>query len=1032
MIKWFAEHPTAANLLLVIIIAAGFFTAPSLIKETFPDYNPTEVSIDIKYKGASSSDVELAICSRVFDAVKSVDYLVDFQCVSQDNFANSIAKMSPQGDPLRFLNDLQTEINAIKNLPRESEKPIIKELHRTDLVMAIAITPNIEISSAELEDFALLFQKELLALSGVAKVQLQGVSQRQWLIEADHSVLSKYGINAKNLAAIIRGQNVDLPLGTLETKHSNISLRLVEQSQSLQDLNSIVIKTDSNGTELKLEDIAVISEVNEKAEEKIIFNGKQSVILEVSKSKNSDALKVKESVTELLKQKHTNKAFNFNITQDMTSIVEDRLKMLVSNGIAGFILVVLVMSIFYKPRLAVWAVLGLPVAFMGAFFFMSITGMSLNMITLVGLLMAIGIVMDDAIVITDNIVKKFEESHSASQAAYYGTIEVIPGVLSSFLTTASVFVPLAFLAGELGAVLEVLPVALIGALTASLIEAFLILPHHIKHSGLKKDKQTSKFYTAFNKKFESFRSWVGEQTDKSINNRGLVLSLVATFFLISTGYILGGHINSEAMPDMDGDVLEARILMPAGTPLDKTEDAVTKVLNALQAVSQKESKNSNQELIQSYQERYNYNLSVNEQGTHVATIIVDLLTAENRSITLDELTSQWKDEIGSLDNISQLIIQEPGFGPAGIPIEIDILGHDLDTLKQAANSLNAELGKYAAVYNITDNLRQSNPQKVFTLTEGAYTTGLTANEIASQLRAGVLGDVVDNLRIGDNEIEVVVRQSIESRNSLDDLTVQTITLPNGELAPLSTVVNIKDAISWAQITQTNGVRSVTVSANVDTRMSTGQEIVKSLESTWFKGFKDEYPKLSYSVKGQVERSQETGGSIGSRLLIGLVGVFVILSFQFKSYLEPIVVFVTIPLALLGALWGHVLMGYYISMPSLIGAASLSGIVVNNSILLIQFTKSNFEKVGDIKIAAGMASRERLRPIVISSTTTIIGLLPLLFESSTQAVSIKPLVISVVFGLLFSVVLVIVVIPAFYTLLFDLKKKFTQQTTSEAV
>jgi len=1021
VIRWFAGHPTAANLLLVVLLAMGLFAAPSLKRETFPDYRPVEVSVEVVYRGASADDVEDAICRRVHDAVKGIDFLDETVCVAQDNVASATISMLAGGDPVRFLSDIDTEINAIDEFPERAEAPVVRELHRSDLVAAVAVAGDMPLD--QLEDYAFALERRIMTLPGVASVDIKGVSQRQWQVEVPREVLGQHGLSARELAARVARQNIDMPLGTLETAGRDFQLRFTDQRRSLSELEDLVVISDGQGGELILGQIATLREVGEREEEKIRFNGERAVVLEVSKTLRDDSLRVMDALSDLVESesRRIGDGLRMSITQDMTTIVRDRLQMLVSNGFMGLALVVLVMSLFFRPRLALWAVLGLPAAFMGAFFVMGVMGLSLNMITLVALLMAIGIVMDDAVVITDNIAAHADRQDSALEAVVAGTRQVLPGVLSSFLTTVSVFIPLSFLAGELGAVLEVLPVVLIAALAASLIEAFWILPHHLKGSVTRLAQgRESRFRAAFERGFERFRERVGRAADAAIRWRHATLGLVLLIMLGSAGFIAGGHIGSEAMPDIDGDVLEARILMPQGTPLERTEAVAEQVEAAMRRLDARlgPDQPGQADLVEAVQVRFNRNPSARESGTHVATVMVDLLTAELRTLTLDELTERWRDEIGAIAGILSLIIQEPGFGPAGIPVEVRLQGENLDALKAAALDAASQLGGYTAAYNVLDDLRPGRPQRTFSLASGALGAGVSAEDVAAQLRAAWLGEIADTQRIGDRDVEILLRQPEGDRNSLDDLADQTIVLPDGSRMPLGEAVNIREQRDWARITHIDGRRTVTVEANVDARLSSGQAIVSDLRGQWLDQFRASHPDVKVGFEGQVARSAETGGTIGRGLLIGLVGIFVILSFQFRSYVEPLIVMLSIPLAFIGAIWGHVLMGYYLSMPSLIGAAGLAGIVVNNAILLIHFIKSHRERGLSASEAAGQASRDRLRAILISLSTTIAGLAPLLAETSTQADAIKPLVISVVFGLLSATVLVLLVIPALYVLFDD--------------
>lgn len=1022
MIRWFAGHPTAANLLLIVLLAVGVFAAPSLKRETFPDYRPVEVSIEVTYRGATAADVEDEICGRVHDAVNGVDYLDELTCAARTNRASAVATMAEGGDPIRFLNEIETEVGAITDLPERAEEPVVRELNRSDLVAAVAVTGDMP--RGQLEDYGYRLEDRIMALPGVAGVRIQGVSQRQWQVSVSREVLNQHGLSARELAARVASQNVDMPLGTLKTRDRDIQLRFTDQRRTLRQLERLVVVSDPAGGELTLSDIATIEQVGEWEEEKIRFNGDPAVVLEVSKTLRDDSLRVKEALESVVaeEERRFNDGVRLTVTQDMTSIVRDRLQMLVENGLLGLVLVTVVMSLFFRPRLAIWGVLGLPAAFMGAFFVMAITGLSLNMITLVALLMAIGIVMDDAVVIVDNIAVHASEQPTALAAVTEGTRQVLPGVLSSFLTTVVVFGPLAFLAGELGAVLEVLPVVLIAALAASLIEAFWVLPHHLKGGVPRlREGHESRFRQTFDRGFEAFREGVGRIADRAIRWRYGVLGLLLVVVLGSTGFLAGGHIGSEAMPAIDGDVLEARILMPQGTPLSRTEVVTERVEAAMQRLDQRFTPRQpgNAPLVESVQTRFNCNPSADEAGPHVATVMVDLLTAERRTLDLDRLTAAWREEIGAVTGIHSLTIQEPGFGPAGIPIKMRLQGRDLDALEAAARDAAEHLNGYAATYNVMGDLRPGKPQRSLSLAPGAHGLGLTAESVASQLRAAWLGQIAATQRIGQRDVEIVVSEPDSDRNSLDDLTDQTITLPGGEQVPLGEVAEIRGQRQWARITRIDGRRTVTVEANVDARQSSGPDVVADLrDSGWLDSFRKHHPEVDVVFDGQVARSAETGGSIARALLIGLVGVFVILSFQFRSYVEPAMVMLAIPLAFLGAVWGHVLTGYYLSMPSLVGAAGLAGIAVNDAILLVHFIKGHRGRGVSAAEAAARASRDRLRAILITSSTTIAGLLPLLLETSTQADAIKPLVVSVVFGLITITVLVLVVIPALYVLFDD--------------
>ncbi|MBL3825982.1 MULTISPECIES: efflux RND transporter permease subunit [unclassified Marinobacter] len=1022
MIRWFAGHPTAANLLLILMLAAGLFAAPNLTRETFPDYLPPEVSITIEYRGATAADVEEAICQRLGEALQQVEHMQEIRCTARENQAQTIASMEPGGDMGQFLDDIRTEIEALTDLPEEAEDPIIRELYRTDLVAAIAVTGPM--SFVHLESYTRQLEDHLFAIEGVANVVPVGLSQRQWQVEISRDRLRQYGLGVQDIARAISSQNVDMPLGTLETHSQDIQLRFVDERRSLQTLASLPVLGSQPGAVLTLGDIATLSETYERREERVEFNGQQAIILEIHKNRDEDALRVMGALQAFITEETARRGgtVNLEITQDMTSIVKDRLQMLVGNGVTGLVLVGLVMALFFRPRLAFWALFGLPAAFAGAFVMMALAGLSLNMITLVALLMAIGIVMDDSVVVTENIARHASEGATPLQAAAQGTLEILPGVLSSFLTTVSVFLPLAFLAGELGSVLEVLPVVLIAALAASLIEAFWILPHHLKSGlGQGRDKPASRFRARFDRVFEASREKVGQLADTAIRFRYGVLAGVLIILLGSVGLMAGGHVRMEAMPEIDGDVLEARLLMPQGTPLHRTREITNRISAAMLRLNEEYTPQQpdGQALVRNVQTRFNQHAGAGEKGAHVATVMADLLTAENRTVDLATLTNRWYQEIGDIPGLIALNIQEPGFGPAGTPIEIRLQGSDLDQLKEAARFMGNAVAQYTGTFNVLEDLRPGKPQRTLKLKDSALPLGLTASDVARQIRTALLGDIVDTVQIDDQHIEILVRQNRAERSTRAFLEDTVIAGKTGQMIPLREVADITEERQWAQVTRIDGLRTVTVSADVNGRQTNADAIVTDLQNHAFPELRERWPELTLQVEGQTARSRETGQSIAQGLLIGLLGIFLILSFQFRSYLEPLIVMLSIPVAFMGAVWGHLIMGYNLSMPSIIGAASLAGIVVNNAILLVQFIKSYREQGRTTAEAAGDASRNRFRAIMITTSTTVAGLLPLLTETSTQAMAVIPLVISVVFGLLVSTVLVLVVLPALYTILEDL-------------
>jgi len=1022
MIRWFTAHTTAANLLLLLFIAAGVFAAPMLNRETFPDFRPTEAEIIVPYRGASAADVEDAICRPLWDALQSVEGLRDLTCTAQDNRARAVATLRAGGDTLRFVNELRTEVAAIDRLPERADPPVVRELHRTDPVATVAIHGTAPLR--ELDLYAENLADRLAALPGVARVVRSGIGARTIRIETSRAMMDAHGLTPAALAGVLAAQSLDLPAGSLETPATDLTLRFTEERRSTTELAAITVLSLPDGATLSLGEIATLSEVFSPFEDRAFVDGAPAILLEVQKALNADALRALDAMTALVATEtaHLPASVSVEVVQDMTSIVRDRLAMLVKNGLIGFVLVVAVMTLFFRPTFAIWAAMGLPVAFLGAVVWMALTGLSLNMMTLVALLMAIGIVMDDSIVLSDSIAVHAKDEVSV-ETVTRGVMAVMPGVTASFLTTLAIFLPLSFLAGELGKVLQVLPVVLLAALAASLIEAFLILPHHLKGGLARARNAPGRFRVVFDAGFDWLREGVvGRFADLAIAWRWLVAGLAVAALIVTVGAMAGGVVKREAMPEIDGDVLEARILMPAGTPLARTEEAVAQVEAALARVSDRltPAQPDALPLVRRTITRLGRNLSAGESGPHVATVAADLLGAETRTTTLDILIAEWRAEIGPLPGVTSLILTEPGIGPQGIAVELRLFHEDLAALDNAARATMLELESWVGIRNAMVDLRAGRPELRLRLAAGAQALGLTAADVSSQLRAAFLGTQLADVRQGSVSTEVEVLLAGSDRAALADLHDFTVSLPDGGTVPLASIAMIEQARGWAAITQRDGARVVTVQADVDTRLGNADAITARMAAGFLQDLVAATPGLRFEIAGQAANAAETVASILRGFLIGLVGVYIVLSFQFRSYLEPVIVMVSIPLAFVGVIWGHVLMGYDISMPSLVGAASLAGIVVNNAILLVLVIKERSAEGMAIAQAAGHAVRARFRPIFVSVTTTIIGMAPLLAEGSTQAQTLKPLVIAVVFGLLASTVLVLVVIPSLYAIIDDIR------------
>ncbi len=1024
MIRFFAAHPTAANLLMLILAVMGLSALPSLQRATFPKFQSEVVEVRVVYPGASAADVEEAICRRIEDSLDGLGDRDEMVSEAREGICSVRVKMVEGGDLQAFMDDIKSEVDAITEFPDQAESPIVEQLGQNDQVISVAVTG--EMSPPELKAYANDLKERLQRVPEVSQVNILGFSDRQIRVEIPVTALMQYGLSVSDVSGMISRQSVDLPAGSIESNDRDVVLRFTDERRSTEEFEDLVIVGSSAGGEIRLGQIASIRDVFELDEERIVFNGRRAVVLQILKTEQQDTLRVFDAVKRFVDDERASAppGVSFHLTQDLASVVRERLQLLVENGVAGLVLVFITLWLFFNTRVAFWVVMGLPVSFLGALYFLPVIDYTINMITMVGLLLALGLLMDDAIVIAENVAAHRAKGKTGLEAAVDGVKEVGVGVLSSFLTTVAVFGPLAFITGNIGKVMRVMPVVLILVLLVSLIEAFLILPNHLGHAlGHSSDAAPSRFRRRFEAIFESVRERVvGRIVDRAIAWRYVTVGLAVGAFLVSMAMLSSGHLKFQSFPDVDGDTLMARVLLPQGTPLEQTEGVVTKITEGIESVNDalQPEQPGGERLVRNVSVQYNFNSDSGEVGPHLATVTVDLLGAEQRNARIEDLLHRWRAEVGTLPDVLSIKYGEPSVGPAGLPIDIRLYGDELDELKAASIEMQNWLKLYEGVQDVSDDLRIGKPEVQVRLREGATGLGLTAEQLASQLRAAFFGSTAAELQVGDEAYEVDVRLAPTDQDSLGDLEAFRVTLPSGQQVPLGDVAHLEEGRGYARIVRVDGRRAVTVQGDVDTSALNTAELIAELRAELVPSLAERYPQIEVSVEGEAKETATTGRSLTQGLLIGLIGVFVLLSFQFKSYTEPLTVMAAIPMAFIGVVWGHLLMGFDLTMPSMVGFASLAGIVVNDSILLVEFIKLREREGAAPNEAARQASRDRFRAILLTSLTTIAGLLPLLAERSMQAQFLIPLTASIVFGLAASTALVLVVVPSLYAIVSDFK------------
>lgn len=1015
MIRYFAHHPIAANLVLLAVCFVGISSLLQMERESFPEFTASEVAVSVEYPGASASDVDEQVCLVLDDALGAVNDLEDFECLSVENLATATLTMAESGDIGQFYNDISSEVSSINDLPDEAELPSVSILGQTEVIASIAVS-GIDTQSALIQ-YADAFADDLAALPMIATAEVTGISDAEYLISFDQLALRRFGVSPKDVADAVEARSLRAPLGTVSTTGRDVTLRYFDARRSIDDLENLILLENPDGGVVRLLDVAQVRLTEVTSELQSYIDGDRAAIIQVSKTKTDDAIKAFAQVAEriALEEARFPDPFRISVVNNLTETVETRINLVLGNAVQSLLLVVLVMCLFFSLSEAIWISFSLPFSFLGGVFLMSLVGVTINTISLIGLLMAIGLIMDDSIVIADNIAK-WRRKLGPKEAAVKGATEVMPGVISSFLTTACVFGPLMFLSGETGKVLQVIPIVLLLTMITSLVEAFLILPNHMSHTQTDPEKNAQR----------AVPRWLDHIRDRIIipsaaallRWRYATLGSVFAILILSIGFLASGLVKVVGFPETEGDTVEVRFALSSGLPIERTRDTVDQIMAGLERVDADLTPNTEegQPLVERVLVQYSVNQDVKDNGSYTATVTADLLESDLRNISANEVLAYWKQATGPMPDIVQINFTQIAAGPGGDDLDVELTSRDLEVLEAASNALLEKLILRDDVTEAYQDFAKGRTEIRLSLTEFGYVSGLTPQAVAGQLRAAFSGTETDSFRQQNSEVSVRVELG-DTVPTLADLEQFPITIAGGQQVALASVAEIELTGAYAQITRKNGQAVSRIIGKIDRSATTSTAISALITEEIGPKLQTQYPSVSIGIGGATEEQQKTQSSISNALLMGLVGVYLILAFQFRSYTLPFMVMLSIPFALIGTILGHYAMGLDISMPSFIGFASLAGIVVNNAILFLTFFEAEIEG-NDYLTAAVEAVRHRFRPVILSFATTFAGLLPMLFETSPQAQVLVPLVAAVAFGLLASTLLVIFVFPSILGIYFD--------------
>lgn len=1023
MIDYFARHPTAANLLMMVFVLLGALSIPQLQRETYPEFESSQISISASYPGAPTEIVDTTVTQRIEDAVAGLPGIERIQSSSREGGVSVRIDVEEGASVDGLVAEVKAAVDGIRDFPTEVDPPRVAARVRTRPVAAIAVTGPM--ASQDLKLYCEHLKRELLRDSQISQVSIAGFSTHRLRIRANGAALARHGLGMADVASAVQGQSLDAPVGNLEAREGDILVRYSDKRTTPEALSETIIQGAATGATVRLGDVAEVEDVFAIEEEQTYFNGERACTLTVTKTNTQDSLEVVAAMKDFIADQDDIKpeGVTLSLTDDSATVIEDRLGLLLSNGLQGLLLVFGTLWLFFGLRMAFWVGMGLPISFLGSMWAMVQLGLTLNMMTMVALLVALGLLMDDAIVLADNIASHLERGSKPARAVVDGVKEVAGGVLSSFVTTACVFVPLSSIDGRIGRTLQVIPFVLLAVLAVSLVEAFLILPSHLAHSLRQKgEERRAKFRDRFDAWFARLRERrLGRAVDAMVSNRLVTFGALLAVLIVSVGMVTSGKLRYRAFPDTEGDVVVFKLEMPPGTTLDRTKREVDRVVDAAWRISNAEKSNQpdDQALVRNVTARFNYNPDIEDTGPHVATVTVDLLGVEVRSLSLEEFTAAWRKEAGPMDSAVAANFGAGGRGgPGGNAIEIRLEGDDLSQLEDVSRDVQEYFSKFEGVFDLADDLQPGTSQVAIRLRPGAATSRVDGAAVSQQLRAAMGGVSIEYLYSRGEEYEIFAELDRQHRDTIADLEQFPIIVEPNVSVPLGSIATIEADRSYAKITRIDGNRTVTVTGNLNREVANAAALMRSFRSDAAPELEAKYPTVRFTLGGEAEDSAETLGSMGRGLILGLFGIFVLLSLQFRSYVEPLVVMLAIPCAFVGVVWGYLAIGSPLSSQSLLGFVSLAGVVVNDSILLIVFIKAARAEGMSAEEAARRASRDRFRAVTLTSLTTIAGLIPLMFETSRQAQSLIPVATSIVFGMIASTFLVLLALPAVYVQLAD--------------
>ncbi|UTW62967.1 efflux RND transporter permease subunit [bacterium SCSIO 12741] len=1004
LIAYFIRYPITGNVLMFLILIFGGFGLLSWKKTFFPVSESRIILVEATYPGSSPEEIEKGIVLKIEDKLRGVTGVERISSVSQENRGVITVEVLKEYDTDLVLQDVKNAVNSIPSFPDEMEPPVMYK--REALSFAISFSLSGEVDLRTLKQFAQKAESDLLGIDGISKVELSGFPDEEIEIALREQDLQAYNLTFTQVSDAVRRANLETTGGKLKGSREELNIRAVAKGYYADDLRDIVVKTQRDGRIVRLGDVANVQDIWADNPNRNFLNREPSVVVTVRNTIEEDILQIADDVKVYVDDfNEKNDVVKATVVRDGSVTLNERIDLLAKNGLIGFILVLIFLACFLHIRLAFWVALSIPISFMGMFLIGAFSAVTINVISLFGMILVVGILVDDGIVIGENIYKQYERGKPALQAAIDGTMQVLPAVFSAILTTAVAFSTFFFMDGRLGEFAPDMAFVVISTLAFSLVEGALILPAHIAHSRALSPKATK---NALEKVFDRTMNYLRDKIyapilEFSLHNWVLALSIPTALFFITIGAMNGGIIRRTIFPSIEQDFITVTLEMPSGTREYITEGSLRKIEAAAWAVSDSISKTRED----SGQVIENVLVKLGP-GANAGEVSIRLMTTEQRnmkSFTISNLISR---QVGPMYEAEKL-----SFGiqtPFGKPVSVSLLGNNLEELSQAKNELKSELKKLTSLKDVIDTDKEGPREIRIKLKEKAYLLGLRLQDVVTQVRQGYFGQEVQRLQRGLDEVKVWVRFDLRDRASLDRLENMRIRTADGMEIPFREIAEYELEKGIVAINHLDGRREVRIEADIADPDVSASDMIAEIKDNILPDLLQKYPSISVSYEGQSKEQQKMGRSAVKVIPIILILMAAIIILTFRSFLQTLAVFLTIPFGFIGVGWGHWFHDQAISMLSMFGVIALIGVMVNDSLVFVSRTNELIKETGDVMKAIFEAGRSRFRPIILTSVTTVAGLAPLILETSFQAQFLIPMAISVAYGLMIATYTTLIVLP----------------------